>query len=233
MSEAKGEDRTHLDILVVDDAPLVRSALAALLRHHGVGSVREACDEPSAIAAAHERPPSVVVMDVRLPPTLTTEGFEIAARLRDLCPQAGILMLSNHVEIRGLAELLKQSRSDVGTGYLLKERASGAGQLLQSIDAIVRGEVVIDDAVLEELTHDETTKAQYHSLTDREQEVLEAMARGFSNRSIAGQLAMSERTVESHVSALMNKLGIAVEDHTNRRVRAVLTHLRYSRVHQG
>lgn len=215
------------DVLVVDDAVLVREALAALLVHHGIPRVRQAGDVATALALVRREAPDVVVLDVRLPPTWSTEGIDLIPGLRELAPAAGILMLSNHVEIRGLADVLRASRPGVGTGYLLKEHASGANELLAALRAVARGEVVVDDTVIDELTRDRRDGAGYAGLTSRERQVLDAMARGLSNRAIAEQLSLSERTVESHVRAVLGKLALGPEDEVNRRVSAVLVHLRH------
>lgn len=209
-------------LVLADDADLVRSALAALLTHHGCTIVAEAGTAPDAIALALENQPDVVVLDVRMPPGRSNEGIEAARVIRAQAPGIGILLLSQEVILTGLPSLLA---SGAGVGYLLKETVTGATGLLDALARITQGGVVIDPLVLAELAAAGRARATLDSLTEREQEVLGLMAEGWSNRLIADRLHLSERTVESHVRSIFLRLGLPSEETTNRRVAAVLAHL--------
>ena len=213
-------------ILLVDDAALVREALAELLVHHGLGPVRQASEAEQALAEVTADLPDVVVLDVRMPPTWTTEGIDLVPRLRRIAPSLGILLLSNHIEIRGLPALL-QASPHAGLGYLLKERASGPDQLIGAIRAVGRGEVHVDEVVIDELIRARPIVERLSGLSARERQILGALARGLSNRAIAEELVVSPRTVESLVRGVLDKLGLPPEDDVNRRVCAVLIHLQH------
>ena len=168
--------------------------------------------------------PDVVLADIRMPPTQTTEGLQAALEIRRRWPGTAVIVLSQHVETEQLFELL--AGDPRGIGYVLKERVADIAQFTDAIRRVAAGESVIDPQVVSRLVARPRRDSPLETLTERELAVLALMAEGRSNHAIAGQLYMSPKTVETHVGNLFTKLGLlpAAEDH--RRVLAVLTYLR-------
>ena len=168
--------------------------------------------------------PDVVLADIRMPPTQTTEGLQAAVAIRRQWPGTAVVVLSQHVETEHLFELLADDPR--GVGYVLKDRVADVAQFTDAIGRVARGESVIDPEVVARLVARPRRDSPLESLTERELAVLALMAEGKSNQAIAGRLYMSPKTVETHVGSMFAKLGLppAAQDH--RRVLAVLTYLR-------
>lgn len=167
----------------------------------------------------------MVVTDIRMPPTQTTEGLDAAVLIRDEMPDVGILVFSQHVETRHVTRLIGDGRG--GVGYLLKERVTDVALLCEALDRLRRGESVIDPEVVSvALRRPRRGGATLDRLSQREREILAFMAEGRSNHAIAQALVLSPKTVETHVRNIFMKLDLlpATDDH--RRVLAVLAHLR-------
>lgn len=209
-------------IVLADDAELLRSALVTLLTHHGCTVVGEAATAAEAIRLTLAERPDLALLDVRMPPGRSNEGILAAHRIRAEAPDVAILLLSQEVILDGLPELLA---TGTRVGYLLKETVGGITGLLDAMRRLEAGGVVIDPLVLEQLGAIGRARHDLATLTEREGEVLELMAEGWSNRTIAARLQLSERTIESHVRSIFLRLDVPSEDQTNRRVAAVLTHL--------
>ena len=215
-----------LRILLADDNYLVREGLSALLAEADEVEVVGAVADPEALlAAVAEHEPDAVLTDIRMPPTFTGEGITAARRIRAEHPSIGVVVLSQYVEGDDPYELLKDGVA--GVGYLLKERISDLDELVRALEEVARGGSVLDPRVVEGLLARKAVDARspLQGLTDREHEVLAAMATGRTNSSIARSLYMSERAVEKHIGAVFTKLGLSEEDDVNRRVMAVLTFL--------
>ena len=215
-----------LRVLLADDSYLVREGLSALLAEADDVEVVGAVADPDALlAAVAELAPDAVLTDIRMPPTFTAEGIAAARRIRAEHPRIGVVVLSQYVEGDDPYELLKDGVA--GVGYLLKERVSDLDELVRALREVARGGSVLDPRVVEGLLARRAAEARspLHGLTDREREVLAAMATGRTNSSIARTLFMSERAVEKHIGAVFTKLGLGEEDDVNRRVMAVLTFL--------
>ena len=167
--------------------------------------------------------PDVVITDVRMPPTSTTEGLQAALEIKDRHPGVGVLVLSQHVETRHAVDLLARGR---GVGYLLKERVARPDQLVDAVRRVAAGGTAIDPEVVRTIfqtpRHDDTLQ----HLTAKERDVLALVAEGHSNDHIAALLGVTARTIESHTGRIFSKLGLQVDASTHRRVLAVLAHLR-------
>jgi DNA-binding NarL/FixJ family response regulator len=213
-----------ISVVMADDAVLLREALASSLDAAGFTVLGQAADAEELLKLVDEHVPDVVVLDVRMPPTHTTEGLEAAQRIRARHPRVGILVLSQYVETRYAVDLLRSDPK--GIGYLLKERVSRLDQLADAVRRVHAGETVIDPEVVGRLMGRPRAHSPLDELTPRESDVLALMAEGRSNRGIAERLVVDQKTVEGHVSNIFGKLGLepATEDH--RRVLAVLLHLR-------
>ena len=181
-------------------------------------------DAEALLAAVDADPPDVCIVDIRMPPTNTTEGLQAALHLRVHHPGVAVLVLSQYVETRFAIELL--ARGADGLGYLLKDRVGDVSELLAAVRSVVAGRSVIDPTVVSRLVGRRRQADPMETLTAREREVLEQMAEGRSNRAIGERLFLSPKTVEAHVSAIFSKLGIEDTADDNRRVLSVLTWLR-------
>ncbi len=211
-------------IVLADDAVLLREALAAALVASGFEVVGQAADVPELLALVERERPDVAVVDVRMPPTHTTEGLEAARLIRAGHPGIAILVLSQYVETRYAADLLREDPA--GVGYLLKERVTRLADLADAVRRVAAGGSVIDPEVVARLLGRQRPHSPLDELTPREREILSLMAEGRSNSAIAERLTLELKTVEGHVRAIFSKLGLelTIEDH--RRVLAVLAYLR-------
>ena len=211
-------------VVIADDSLLVREGIASLLRRAGVEVVAEADDGEQLQHAVDEHVPDVAIVDVRMPPTRTTEGLDAAVRIRAERPGIGILILSSVIETRHVLNLLRDAPE--GMGYLLKDRVTNLAEFTDAVRRIGSGGSVVDPEVVSTLLGRARLQGPLDDLTRRERDVLELMAEGRSNAAIANRLGLTEKTVEGNVRVILSKLGLepATEDH--RRVLAVLTYLR-------
>lgn len=216
------EQATPTRVALADDDLLLREGLASLLERSGFEIVGQCGDGVELVALVREHRPDVAIVDIRMPPTHTTEGLDASRRIREEFPETAILVLSAHVEVEHATDLLA---SGTRSGYLLKSRITDIDDFLETLERIVRGASVVDPALVQELIAARRVNDPLGDLTTREREVLALMAEGRSNAGIAGQLWVTEGTVEKHVHSILGKLGLrdAPEDH--RRVLAVLTFL--------
>jgi DNA-binding NarL/FixJ family response regulator len=213
-------------VVFADDNFLVRQGTSALLATCPAIDLVESVDDlQSLIAAVDRHAPDAVLTDIRMPPTFTTEGIEAARQIRERHPGTGVVVLSQYVEEDYAFELLKDGVA--GLGYLLKERISDVDQLVRALEDVSRGGSALDPKVVEGLLQRGAARGSspLTGLTDRELEVLQEMATGRSNASIAKTLFMSERAVEKHITAVFQKLQLSEEGEMNRRVSAVLAFL--------
>ena len=211
-------------VILADDSVLLREGLARMLSESGFEVVAQVGDAEALLATVDADPPDVCIVDIRMPPTNTTEGLQAALHLRVHHPEVAVLVLSQYVETRYAMELLAQGAD--GVGYLLKDRVGDIAELLAALRSVVAGRSVIDPTVVSRLVGRRRQADPMETLTAREREVLEQMAEGRSNRAIGERLFLSPKTVEAHVSAIFSKLGIEDTADDNRRVLSVLTWLR-------
>jgi serine/threonine-protein kinase len=211
-------------IVLADDAVLLREALAAALGAAGFDVVGVAADVPALLDLVERQRPDLAIVDVRMPPTHTTEGLEAARQIRASHPGTAILVLSQYVETRYAVELLRDDPS--GVGYLLKDRVTRVADLADAVRRVAGGGSVIDPEVVARLLGRPRAHSALDELTPREREILGLMAEGRSNQAVAERLGLEVKTVEGHVRSIFSKLELepAAEDH--RRVLAVLAWLR-------
>jgi DNA-binding NarL/FixJ family response regulator len=217
-------NQSALRIVLADDAILLREALASSLAAAGFEVVGQAADVDGLLAEVAASTPDVVVVDVRMPPTHTTEGLEAARRIRTERPGIGILVLSQVIETRYAVDLLRDSPA--GVGYLLKDHVTRIADLAEAVRRVAAGESVIDPEVVARLLGRPRAHSRLDELTPREREILGLMAEGRSNHGIAEQLVLDAKTVEGHVTRIFSKLGLEPDTEDHRRVLAVLTCLR-------
>jgi serine/threonine-protein kinase PknK len=208
--------------VVADDEVLLREGLASLLTGAGFDVVGQSGGPEDLLAQVRAHRPDLVLVDIRMPPTHTTEGLEAARVIRQELPETAVLVLSAHVEVEQATELLASGER---SGYLLKDRVSDVDDFLATLDRIVRGAAVVDPALVQELLAARRVQDPLASLSQREREVLALMAEGRSNAGIAHQLWVTEGTVEKHVRSILMKLRIPETADDHRRVLAVLTFL--------
>jgi DNA-binding NarL/FixJ family response regulator len=209
-------------LILADDDVLLREGIASLLGNAGYEVVGQAGDGQELVELVHERRPELVVVDIRMPPTNTTEGLEAARAIRSEFPETGILLLSAHVEVETAVDLLEQGER---IGYLLKSRVMKAGDFLDAVERIARGGSVVDPSLVRALVGAGRRDDPLAELTPREREVLALMAEGRSNNGIAHRLYITEGAVEKHVRSILMKLRLPTTDDDHRRVLAVVTYL--------
>ena len=213
-----------LRVVIAEDTVLLREGLRRVLTDAGLDVAGTAGDAAELISLVAALRPDVVLADIRMPPSQTTEGLQAALEIRRRWPGTAVIVLSQHVETEHLFELLADEPR--GIGYVLKERVAEIAQFTDAIRRVAAGESVIDPQIVSRLVARPRRDSPLDTLSERELAVLALMAEGRSNHAIAAALYMSPKTVETHVGNMFSKLGLlpAAEDH--RRVLAVLTYLR-------
>jgi DNA-binding NarL/FixJ family response regulator len=226
-TDESGSPSSGLRVIVADDDVLLREGLASLLVRSGMDVVGQAGNGTEALALVRTENPDALVIDIRMPPTNTTEGLDVARVVRDELPEIGILVLSAHVEVEHAVELLASGHA---IGYLLKSRVTDVAEFVDSLRRIANGGSVVDPVLIQELVSARRREDPLAVLSRREHEVLALMAEGRTNIGIARQLWLTEGTVEKHVRSIMSKLNLPDTADDHRRVRAVITFLE-SRAH--
>jgi DNA-binding NarL/FixJ family response regulator len=213
-------------VVLAEDSLIVREGLEQLLEASPTVEVVGSCgDVDSLMTLVDSKEPDVVMTDIRMPPSNTDEGVQIAAHLRETRPEVGVIVLSQYSEPAYVLELLA-SGSD-RRGYLLKERVHDRGQLVSAIDTVAGGGSVIDPKIVEVLVAAKARaeRTPLSALTPREREVLAEIAVGKSNTAIAESLVLTKRAVEKHINSIFLKLGLASADDVSKRVKAALIFL--------
>ncbi len=214
-------------MVVAEDSYLVREGVVRLLESTGDVEVAAAVGTAEELLEAVDRHrPDAVLTDIRMPPGHSTEGIRAAHAIRQGHPDVGVVVLSQHADAGYALELLRHGAD--GLAYLLKERIGDRDQLVGALRETRRGGSVIDPVLVDALVGRRRLERSsgLAELTERESEVLRAMARGLSNAAIAGELYLSESSIEKTVSSILAKLGLAEEPQVHRRVAAVVAYLR-------
>lgn len=211
-------------VVVADDTMLTREGIVRVLEHCGMQVVAAVGDADAVVRAASAQEPDAAVVDIRMPPTYTDEGIRAVARLREVSPGMGVLLLSHYVEPDYAVRLLEEHPG--GIGYLLKERVFDPVILLDALRRLSDGETVVDPTIVSRVFERRRHRDPLAVLTEREREVLALVGEGLSNSALAQRLHVTERTVETHITAIFAKLGLVDEPGVHRRVLAVLTFLR-------
>jgi serine/threonine-protein kinase PknK len=221
-----GDDREApqhaVRIAIADDDVLLREGLASLLERSGFDVVGQAGDAVALLDLVRDREPEFVIVDIRMPPTHSTEGLDAARSIRQQHPAIGILVLSAHVEVEEAMELLAGGER---IGYLLKSRVTDVGEFIDAIARIGRGGSVVDPSLIQELVSARRRNDPLALLTAREREVLALMAEGCSNAGIGRRLWVTDGTVEKHVKSILTKLQLPESADDHRRVLAVIAFL--------
>lgn len=211
-------------VVIADDSGLLREGLSRLLVEAGIAVVATTGDATELVAAVEKHHPDVAIIDIRMPPTYTHEGARAAVELRTRHETLGILLLSQSLESRYVADLVRAQPGRFG--YLLKDRVVEVEVLVQALHTIVSGGTVLDPDVIAHLLGRNDLAHQLMRLSRRERDVLALMAQGSSNKAIADALVIDQKTVESHIARIMSKLDLHQTPDEHRRVLAVLAWLR-------
>ena len=209
-------------VVIGEDSVLLRAGVARLLEDAGMEVVAQAADAEDLLRKVRAHKPDVAVVDIRMPPGNADDGLRAAREVRSELPDVGVLVLSQYAEEHYVTQLLEDGAE--GVGYLLKERIADVERFVDSVRRVADGGSALDPEIVA-LMMGRREGGPLDSLTDREREVLALMAEGRTNRGIAGELYVSERAVERHVTAIFTKLGLPTGPADHRRVLAVLAYL--------
>jgi DNA-binding NarL/FixJ family response regulator len=213
-------------VVIAEDELLLREGVARLLADAGIDVVATVETAEALIDRVERLKPDVALVDIRMPPTHRDEGIVAAREIRATHPKTGVLVLSHYLESTYAVRLLEDQPERCG--YLLKERVSDVAVLVDALKRISEGECVIDPTIVKQLLGKQRDSGPLDTLTDREREVLAAMAEGYSNEAIANRLYLAPKTVEANIHRVLQKLDIGESQDSNRRVLAVLSYLRSS-----
>ena len=211
-------------VVIAEDEALMREGLAGLLTAAGLDVVGRGGTPDELLVQVARLEPDAAIVDIRMPPTHTDEGLVAAERIRNDHPAVAVLVLSNYLESRYAMRLLQEHPESVG--YLLKERVSDVAVLVDALRRITDGECVLDPTIVKRLVTRPREPGPLSELTEREREVLGLIAEGHSNQAISARLFLSQKTVETHIRQIFQKLGLGDTPDYHRRVLAVLTYLR-------
>lgn len=211
-------------VVVADDDTLFREGLASLLERSGLEVVGQAGDAGQLLTIVRQQRPDLVILDIRMPPTSTTEGLVAARQIREELPETALVVLSAYMEVEEASDLIA---SGGRTGYLLKSRVTDLDEFIETLGRITKGAAVVDPALVRELVAARRANDPLDALSPREHEVLALMAEGRSNVGIAHQIWVTEGTVEKHVRSILMKLDVSETSDDHRRVLAVLTFLEH------
>jgi DNA-binding NarL/FixJ family response regulator len=213
-----------LRVVVAEDSFLFRAGIVRVLEATGFAVVAEARDADELLEQVRKHRPDVAVTDIRMPPTHTDEGVRAAALIRSELPQTGVVVLSQYVKEGYALELLEQSAT--GVGYLLKDRVMESTGFTEAVRQVARGGSALDPEVVSQMLDRRRRGGPLDELSERELDVLAAMAEGRSNVAIATDLGISEHALQRDIAAIFNKLDLPVGAEGHRRVLAVLTYIR-------
>jgi DNA-binding NarL/FixJ family response regulator len=215
-----------LRAVIADDEYLFREGLARLLEDTGIEVVGRAGDAPDLLRKVGAHRPDVAIVDVRMPPDLTDDGLRAAIEIRRRQPDVGVVVLSQHLVERFVAELVGDDAR--GVGYLLKHRVADLDRFVGAVRNVAAGGTTLDPEVVGRMLGRRRREDPLDTLTAREREVLALMAEGLSNHGIADRLSVGAPAVEKHVTSIFSKLDLGRDRSEHRRVLAVLTLLRAS-----
>ncbi len=210
-------------VVVAADSILLREGLTRLLTEAGIDVVAQVGDGDTLLDAVAEHHPDVALVDIRMPPTFTHEGAQAAMTLRAEHPELGVLLLSQVVERQYALQLARAHPA--GFGYLLKDRILDLATLTDALERVANGGTVLDPEVVAHFLGRQLSRDRVAALTEREQTVLALMAEGRSNRAIAHELVLNDKTVETHITRIFTKLDLPPQADGHRRVLAVLAWL--------
>ncbi len=211
-------------VILADDAVLFREGTARILSDADIEISGQAGTADELLDLIRQDPPDVAIIDIRMPPGHSAEGIEAAVEIRRMCPNVGLLLLSQHVETDVAVQLISDFRG--GVGYLLKDRVSDLTDFVNDVRRVANGDCVIDTELVARLLDKKRAGDPLAALTERERTLLALMAEGLSNSALSAKLNLSTKTVEAHVRSIFIKLDLVPDVADHRRVLAVLAFLR-------
>jgi DNA-binding NarL/FixJ family response regulator len=220
--DAMADDAAPTRVVIADDDVLLREGIASLLERSRFAVVGQSGNATELLELVNDKRPDLAIIDIRMPPTHTTEGLDAARTIRLQTPDTAILLLSAHVDVEHAMDLLASGER---TGYLLKSRVTDVVDFVTTLERIAKGASVVDPALVQELVAARRVQDPLDELSPREREVLALMAEGRSNAGIAQQLWVTEGTVEKHIHSILQKLPLQDNEGDHRRVLAVLAFL--------
>ena len=215
-----------MKVVVADDAVLLREGMVRVLSERGFDVVGQVADSEDLMLKVRSYSPDIAIVDIRMPPTFTTEGLVAAGEIRKNHPSTAVLVLSQHVETEYASRLLVENAA--GVGYLLKDRIADIDDFVSAVRRVAEGGSALDPSIVSRLLERTSGTSLIDQLTDREREVLQLMAEGLSNVAIAQRLFIAERSVEKHVTSIFRTLRLPPDAESHRRVLAVVSFLRES-----
>jgi DNA-binding NarL/FixJ family response regulator len=210
-------------IVIADDSLLVRAGIVSLLRDAGMDVVAQAASAEQLLRDVDRERPDVAIVDIRMPPHYDDEGVRAAQEIRARHPRMGIVILSQHVDAGTAMRVLAESPE--GLGYLLKDRVGDVDEFVGTLRRVAAGGSALDPLVVSRLLASQREEGPLRLLTPREHQVLQLIAEGRSNKGIGDRLALSQRGVQKHVTAVFGKFGLAATEDDNRRILAVLAYV--------
>jgi DNA-binding NarL/FixJ family response regulator len=213
-------------VVVADDNYLAREGIRRVLEGEEDIEIVATCSDLATLRrAVDETRPDVVLSDIRMPPTKTDEGIQIAAELRATYPGIGVVILSQYAEPVYATRLLHESSNR--RAYLLKDRVQHGTDLCRAVRTVADGGSVIDSRIVELLLAAQRRRkdSRFDTLTPREQQILALIAEGYSNAGISEQLVITKRAVERHINSIFSKLSLGEGANFSRRVKATLLYL--------
>jgi DNA-binding NarL/FixJ family response regulator len=216
----------QIRLMIADDTYLIREALGQIVGDsERIDVVGTYADRDALLGAIDAAPPDAVITDIRMPPTGTDEGIQVARALRERHPRIGVVVLSQFADPSYVIALLESGST--GRAYLLKERISAPAQVVSAVETVVAGGSVVDPKVVEVLVRARTIgpSSPLSALSPREHEVLAQLAEGKSNAAIASALVLTRRAVEKHINSIFMKLELPSPENVSRRVTAALMFL--------
>jgi serine/threonine-protein kinase PknK len=209
-------------VVLAEDDVLLREGIASLLARRGFDVVGQSSDGDALLERVRVEKPDLAIVDIRMPPTHTTEGLDAARAIRVELPDTAIVVLSAHIDLEQATDVIGSGER---SGYLLKSRVTDVDEFVDTLHRIVAGGTFVDPALVHELVSARRLHDPLDALSPRERDVLALMAQGRSNAGIAHELFVSEGTVEKHIRSILMKLDIPEAPDDHRRVLAVLTYL--------
>jgi len=203
-------------VAIADDDVLLREGLASLLERSGFAVLGTAGNAEQLLDLVRREAPELVIVDIRMPPGLSTEGLDAADVIRREHPETAVLLLSAHVEVEHALQLMAAGQ---GVGYLLKSRVTDVDEFLESLRRVARGGSVVDPALVRELVDARRRHDPLAALSERERDVLGRVAQLMSTDEIADDLHLSVNTVKTHLKSIYRKLAVSRRGEAVRRAR--------------
>jgi len=211
-------------VVIGDDEVLVRAGLAQVLRDGGFDVVAAASDAAQLLQYTKFHRPTLVVTDIRMPPGNADDGLAAALRIRQELPGTAVVVLSQHLQRKYAVELL--ANNSEGIGYLLKQRISDVITFCENVRRVGTGGTALDTEIVDLMVARARRGGDaIDALTERQRQVLELMAAGYSNAAIARRISVTEKSVVAHASHIYEGLGLLPDDDGHRRVQAVVQYL--------